>query len=162
MRFAGTATRLTAPDMPAITGAQATWAAAGTASASAAPAGQPRRRSPSRHTGASSSSPAVASTDSVKPGSAASSGSRKFRTATPADNAGTAARGRPDARPSRPTAAIAAARTTLGDGRARITKPINASALTTAVNTGPARAQRAAASTTPTTIARFAPETAVR
>ena len=47
-RFAGTATRLTVPESPATTGPQATWAAAGTASASASPAGTPRRRSPSR------------------------------------------------------------------------------------------------------------------
>src|SRR3954468_22680788 len=91
-RLAGTATRLTVPDRPAMTGPQATWAAAGTASASAAPAGQPRRRSASRQGGGRRSSPAVASVDSANPGSAASSGSYRMRPATAAPSAGNAAR----------------------------------------------------------------------
>ena len=136
-RFAGTATRLTVPDSPAITGPQASCAAAGTASASAAPGGTPRRRSPSRHRGASSSRPDVASTDRVNPASPASSGSTTISTITPAASAGSAARGRPAASASRPMAPIAAARTTLGDGRARMTNPTSATAHTRAVTTGP-------------------------
>src|SRR4029079_11890026 len=74
-RFAATVTRLTPPLSPAITGAVATQAAAGTTSASAIPGGTPRRRSPPAHPGATRTSAAVASTESPKPGSTASAGS---------------------------------------------------------------------------------------
>ena len=73
-RFATTATRLTSPDRPAITGAVTTWAATGTASASAIPGGTPRARHRATIPGASSTSAPVASTDSANPGSVAEPG----------------------------------------------------------------------------------------
>ena len=161
-RLAGTATRLTVPEIPATTGPQATCAAAGTASASASPAGTPRRRSPSRQRGASSSRPPVASTDSANPASPASSGSTSTSTATAAASAGSAARGRPAASAASPIAPMAAARTTLGDGRTRMTKPTSATAQSPAASHGPARDHRASRSTAPTTMATLLPDTALR
>lgn len=161
-RLAGTATRLTVPEMPATTGPQASCAAAGTASASARPGGTPRRRSPSRQRGASNNRPPVASTESAKPGSPASSGSTRTSTVTAAANAGSAARGRPAASAASPIAPIVAARTTLGDGRTRMTKPTSATPHSPAASHGPARAHRASSNTAPTTIATLLPETALR
>ncbi len=161
-RLAGTATRLTVPDRPAITGEQANCAAAGTARASAAPGGTPRRRSASRQRGASSSRPPVASTESAKPASPARSGSTSTSTVTAAARAGTAARGRPAARAASPIVPMVAARTTLGDGRTRMTKPTRASPHSPAARTGPARAQRASSSTAPTMMATLEPDTAFR
>jgi hypothetical protein len=57
---------------------------------------------------------------------------------------------------------MAAARTTLGEGRTRITKPTSAAPATAAASHGPARHQRAAKSTSPMTIATLAPLTATR
>ena len=73
-RFAGNATRLTPPESATMTGAQATCAAAGTASASANPRGTPAARSLSRHRGATSTSAPVARTESVKPALTARAG----------------------------------------------------------------------------------------
>ena len=74
-RFAGTAMRLTVPASPAISGEQATCAAAGTATASASGPASPGPAAPSRQCGAISSRPAVAQTDRPKPTSVASAGS---------------------------------------------------------------------------------------
>lgn len=65
-RFAGTVTRLTWAASSTITGAVVTAAAAGIDSASASQSGS-RRAHRSRQPGASSTSPAVASTDSANP-----------------------------------------------------------------------------------------------
>jgi hypothetical protein len=66
---------LTVPLNPAINGEHATWAAAGTASASAAPRGTRRRSNASRQCGAMRRRPAVANVDSPKPMSVAKAGS---------------------------------------------------------------------------------------
>ena len=95
-------------------------------------------------------------TSAPRPGSSTSS-----RTA-PAARAGTAARARPVASATNPSAPVAAARSTLGDGRTRITNPTSETAQRTAVATGPARHQRATRTTTPRIIATFAPQTASR
>jgi hypothetical protein len=79
-----------------------------------------------------------------------------------ADSAGTGGRDRPATSASSPSPPIAAARRTLGDGRARITKPTRATAHAAPASRGPARHHRATSSTAPTTIATFAPETAHR
>jgi hypothetical protein len=78
-----------------MTGAQATWAAAGIATASARPAGTPRARSPSRHRGAHSTNAPVATTDSTKPGSTARAGSTSNPATTAAASAAVATRARP-------------------------------------------------------------------
>jgi hypothetical protein len=161
-RFAGTATRLTSPDNATMIGPQATCAAAGTASASASPPGTPRARRASRHRGASSTNAPVATTDKANPASTASAGSTSRPTTTAAANAGVAELVRPEARASRPTAPMAAARTTLGDGRARMTKPTRAIAQMAADSHGAARHQRATKRTTPRTIATLAPLTATK
>ncbi len=63
---------------------------------------------------------------------------------------------------SNPIAPITAARNTLGEGRARTTNPINASAASATAVRGPSVAARASRRTAPRTIATLAPETAVR
>jgi hypothetical protein len=126
-RLAATATRLTCPDSAATTGVQATCAASGTDTASATQRGVHRMRA-SRHSGARSRMPAVASADSANPAVTASWGrkSRRPSTATPSPRT-------PRERPLRPiptsaTAPIAAARTTLGSARAVSTNPAMPSA----------------------------------
>src|SRR5690606_26790428 len=161
-RLATTATRLMVPVRPAITGETTSWAAAGTARASAIPDGTPRRRSASRHRGANNSSPPVARTERVNPASPARSGSRTTSRVTVAPRAGTAARGRPVASATRATAAITPARSTDGSARQRITYPASVTALSRAVSQGGARAARASSTTRPVTITRFAPLTATR
>ena len=161
-RFATTVTRLTLPLRPASSGAVARQAAAGTASISATPGGTPRCRIRATHPGTTSTSAAVASTDRPNPGSAASAGSAISSPSTVAASAGTAVRSRPSARASSTMAPIAAARSTLGDGRASTTKPRSAAALSAAATRGSARSRRRSPSTAPATIARLLPETAVR
>lgn len=127
-----------------MTGPQASWAAAGTASASADQLGAQRgsqRSSCSRHDGASRSSPAVASVDSAKPADAASSGATSSRTRTAAHSAGRACLRDPVARATRPMVPMTAARRTLGDGRASTTKATRASAETGARQRSPTRSQ---------------------
>ena len=161
-RLAAIATRLTVPEMPAMIGETATCAAAGTATASARPAGTPRRRNPSRHRGASSNSPAVATTDRAKPASPANSGSTTMRMSTVAASAGMAARERPTASASNPIEPIAAARTTEAVAWHRITNPTTAAPLSDAVSHGGARPARASRKTKPTTIVHCEPDTARR
>ena len=129
-----------------------------------APDGTPRSRRRSRHRGASRTRPPVASTDRANPASTASAGS----ITQPGDRRDRERRrGRPwsarVARASRPTAPMAAARTTLGDGRARITKPARASqADHRGEHTGRRGTNGRRSSTTPSTMATFAPLTATR
>jgi hypothetical protein len=104
----------------------------------------------------------VAATERAKPGSRASPGSNVSSTQTDAPRAGSAARGRPDASASSVTAPIAAARTTLGLGRARTTNRISAIPATMASTRRSTPRLRNGHRTPATTIATFAPETAVR
>ena len=161
-RLAGIETRLTDPLIAAMTGAVATVAAAGTASASATPGGTRRLRSQAAQPGASRISPAVASTDNAKPGSRASGGERKTSTSTAAPSAGNADRGRPDASASSAIAPITAARSTLGEGRASTTNPANATPAPTADVRGPTVNPRSSRRTAPVTMATFVPLTATR
>ncbi len=55
---------------------------------------------------------------------------------------------------------MAAARSTLGDGRTRITNPTSATTHTTAASLGPARHQRTSPRTIPTMIATLEPANA--
>jgi hypothetical protein len=161
-RLAGTETRLTAPPRPAASGAVARPAAALTARASATGGGHPRSRRVRDHPGASRTMAAVAATDRANPPSRARAGWTSSRTTVAAASAGTAARGRPAPNDQSVTAPIAAARSTLGEGRARITKPASA---TTAMSTWTLRStarRRSGQSTAASTIPTFAPETAVR
>ena len=159
--LATTATRLTSPDKPATTGVQASCAARGTATASAAQRGS-HRPSRSRNAGARNRIPAVASTDRAKPGDTTSHGSTSSSTtvATPRARA-------PRARPWRPsdssaTEPIAAARTTLGSGRASTTNPTTPSTPTAVRPRARTPSPRATRSRNPTTSVRFVPDTAVR
>jgi hypothetical protein len=161
-RFAGNDTRLTVPERPATIGAVATPAAALTAKASARTGQQPRVRNRRDHPGASRTMAAVAATESAKPASRARPGSSSRSTHTAAPNAGSAARGRPEASARSVTAPMAAARTTLGLGRARMTKPISARPATTACTRRSTARRRSGHSTPIRTIATFAPDTAVR
>ena len=106
--------------------------------------------------------PAVAATDRANPGSRARPGSQSRSTPAAAPSAGSAARGRPVASASRVTAPMAAARTTLGLGLARITKPTSARPATTACTRGSTARRRSGHRTPESAIATLAPETAVR
>ena len=106
--------------------------------------------------------PAVARTDSAKPGSRANGGDTNISTSTAAPSAGNADRGRPDARARSAIAPITAALSTLGDGRASSTNPANASPAATAEVRGPTLSARSSSRTAPVTIATFVPLTAVR
>ncbi len=161
-RLAITATGLTSPPNPATIGAVTRKAAAGTASASATSRGTPRAVSRAAHRGARSTSAAVAATDSANPASTASAGSANNSTSTAAASAGSAERERPAPSATSVIAPITAARTTLGEGRARTTKPTRTAPATAADNRGSARSRRRPASTAPVKIARFAPDTASR
>jgi len=159
--LASTATRLSFADRPAITGAVTTKAASGTANSSATPAGTPRVRMPSAHPGASSTNPAVASTDSAKPASTASWGYSIRSTMTAPHNAGTACFLRPVTKASKAIAPITAARRTLGEGLATMTKPTSAAAANTAHVRGPAPTSWASSSTAPHTMVIFVPDIAI-
>ena len=129
-RFAPTATRLTWPEIAATSGVHASWAASGTATASAAHLGT-HRPNASRSPGPSTRIPAVATTDRANPTDTASDGfsSSSVTTATPS---APGPRRRPSTPiPSRATVPIAAARTTLGSVRASSTKPTMPRAPTT-------------------------------
>lgn len=106
--------------------------------------------------------PAVAATDSAKPGSVASAGSTSSSTQIAAHSAGTAARGRPEASATSVTAPMAAARTTLGLGRASTTNPTRTTAATSACTRRSTARRRRGRRTPARTIATFAPDTAVR
>jgi hypothetical protein len=158
-RLAGTATMLTCAESRTTTGAHITWAAAGIASASASGRGR-RFASRSLQDGARTRSPPVARTDSTKPYDLASHGSISTSNPTAAQSAGRPRRPRPDASASSPTRPIAAARSTLGCGRASSTKPSRASPASTTAALIRTPAHRAATRTAPHTIARLAPDTA--
>lgn len=161
-RFASTATRLTSPTMPATTGAVARCAAAGTATASASPRGTPRADRPRAQRGASSTSASVASTDSANPKLTAIAGSHRTSVITAAPSAGSAARWRPAASASSPTAPMTPARNTLGSAPASTTNPTSAPIAPSAAPRGPTRTAWSRNSTATHTIARFDPLTASR
>jgi len=143
-------------------GAVTRWAAAATATASEAMTGKPIRAKDADHPGAINSSPVVAATDNTNPRLADRSGLASSTARTVAARIGNAARCRPVANPPSARSAIAAARTTLGDGRARTTKATTAKPPRTAIVRGDARARRKAKLTQPMTIERLVPDTATR
>ena len=141
---------------------QASCAAKGTATASAAQRGSHLAASRSRSGGARKRIPAVASTDSANPAESTSHGSTRSRltVATPSARA-------PRARPCRPsdssaTDPIAAARTTLGSGRASSTNPPTPRIPTTVRARPRTPRPRATTSRKPTTSVRLVPDTAAR
>ena len=71
-KLAAAATRLSRPEMPAISGAVTNCAAHATQAASASGLGQPAATRRRDHTGAMTTSAAVATTDNAKPTSTAS------------------------------------------------------------------------------------------
>jgi len=75
-------------------------------------------------------------------------------------NAGTACFRRPVTRASKAIAPITAARRTLGDGLAKMTKPTSATAASTAHVRGPAPTSWASSSTAPHTMVMLVPNTA--
>ena len=158
--LAGIATRLTVPEIAAITGAVTRCAAAATATDSASIGGTRRRRNPAAHVGAMTNSDPVASTDMVNPASFASVGRQTSRPSTAAASIGTASRGRPTARAINAMPDMVAARKTLGDGRATTTNAMSTSPLPTAHTIGPRRNRRNTSRTAPTMITQFVPLTA--
>src|SRR3954468_11739541 len=160
-RLARTAYGVSWPNVATITGVQASWAAAGTATAAASGCGIVR---PSRavHAGATVTIAAVASTDIAKPGDRARNGSMTTRASTAADTAGRARPRRPVTPASSTTRPITAARSTLGDGRTRTTNPSSDAPQINARPCRPSPVHRTAESTVPSRIAMFAPLTAVR
>src|SRR5690606_35067105 len=144
--LAKTATTLTEPDSMATTGAHASWAASGTAIAAATVRGN-QRRSASVQLGASARMPAVARTERANPYVRPSHGSRASTLMTATASAGTPDRRVPANTASRPTRPIAAARSTLGSGRARRTKPRVVSTPRTGSRPNGTLDQRAAVST---------------
>lgn len=144
-----------------MSGAQASWAASGTDRARARGCGI-HRANPSASGPATTSRAAVAVTDRAKPSERASHGSMMTSTATETASRDSPAPVRPRSTPSIATAAMVAARTTLGSGE---TSTTNA---TRAARPAPTRMPRRAPQTAappnaiPTTSAQFAPLTAVR
>ena len=163
-RLASTPTTLTEPWSSTTTGAVMAWAATGTARAGPSGASRGGIRAPiaSPQGRVKSRRPRVASEDRAKPYERASHGSRTSTATTAAPSTGGPVERRERLRPMRPMAPIAAARTTLGSGRARTTKPVRV----TRASTG--RSRRGTPTTThnprtrPTTTATLLPETAVR
>ena len=129
-RFASTPTTETELCSSTITGAHISCAATGTASAGPHPrirVGSTRPMAAPQGP-AKSSRPSVASVDRANPADRESHGSQTSRTRTATDKAGMPVRRRDVLRPRRPTAPIAAARTTLGSGRTRITNASSSAA----------------------------------
>ena len=160
--FAGIATILTRPEIAATTGAVTTWAAAATASDSAIKGGTRRRRKAPAQPGAMSSNAAVASTDIAKPASTANCGRQSSNPSTAAESIGTPSRRRPLASAASAIAAMTAARTTLGDGRATTTNASKTTKPIAAHVAGPAPRRRNPSRTAPTTIEQFVPLTATK
>ena len=163
-RFARTPTTLTDPWRRTTRGAVISWAATGTASAGPSGARRRGRRAPmaSPHGRVKRRRPSVATEDSAKPKERASHGSSASTTTIAAPSTGSPADRRERLRPRSPIAPMAAARTTLGSGRARTTNPARA----TRARTGRARlgtpSSTHRARTSPVTTATLLPLTAVR
>ncbi len=155
------ATSSICPDMSTSKGVTAAWAAQGTAIASAAQRGI-RRAMRSRHLGASTRMPPVANTDSPKPYSLASAGSKRSNPSTVAERAATPSLERPVPSATAATEPITRARSTLGDGRATTANPSMAMIARIARMARGSPATLPKAITMPAITARFAPDTAVR
>ncbi len=160
-RFARTPYTGTVGWMRISSGPQASWAASGTASASASGRGT-ARASPAASGRAHSSSAAVAATESAKPSDAASQGSNTSSTVTAVASSAIPTPARPRSTASIAMAAMAAARTTLGSGVTSTTNPTSTVSpqATRSPREAPSAAARAKAM--PTTSAQLAPDTAVR
>ena len=146
--------------MAATNGAVTTWAAPATAIASANGLGQPRPTRRPDQPGATTTSAAVATTDSEKPMSTARCGATASNTNTVVESAGIACRRRDSNIAVSVIAPITAARNTLAVGCTTMTKATNASPADTTAARGPISCadNRTAAHT----IVTLAPETAVR
>ncbi|MNW56377.1 hypothetical protein D3C74_340880 [compost metagenome] len=159
-RFAGTAYVAIDGSSRTRTGAHASWAVSGTASANAGPL--PIHGARRRDTGwVPSTRAAVATLDSTNPYERASHGSSSSSTTTTAASAGTAREGRPSPIPTSPTTPMAAARSTLGSGWTSSTNPAMTAPVTPMRTPRGARASAHSAVTVATTIAKWPPETAV-
>ena len=161
-RLATTATRLTWPEIAATSGVQASWAAAGTAIASASHRGSQRaeRVAPGRR---EQQDPAGGQgrQREARPRPPAPGRAAPAPRPRPRGRAAPGAGRRCPARPA-PIVPITAARSTLGSVRASSTKPTIPSAATTCSHRPRTRHQRASASRKPTTRVRLVPETASR
>ena len=160
-------TRLICPDSMTTTGSVASCAAADSATASASAARHstgPGSRAAirSRQPGASTSIPPVARTDNAKPYERASHGSIRSSTRTVPANAASPARRRPVTSAASRITAITAARRTLGCGRASTTNPSTATSPMAPAARRDRPRPRTTPITTPATIARLAPDTAVK
>ena len=111
---------------------------------------------------ANSSSDPVAAADRPNPSDPDSHGSAARATASAADSTATPCDVRPSRRASIATAAMPAARTTLGSGVTNTTNPPSASMATTMRQVRPRPDAAAAAKARPTTRAQLEPDTAVR
>lgn len=158
--MAAAATTLKRPEIAATSGAVTICAAQATASASANGLGIPLPVSRRDHSGAMTTSAAVASADSAKPTSTARCGASANNSSTVAASAGMACRRRELSIPVNAMAPIAAARNTLAVGCTTMTKATSASAASTTAVRGPIN--RAENSTAAHTIVTLAPDTAIR
>src|ERR1700750_1910953 len=107
--------------------------------ASASGLGQPLATRRPDHTGAMTTSAAVAETESANPTSTASCGATTINTSTVAESAGIACLRRADRIASSATAPITAARNTLAVGCTTITKATRATAAKPTAALGPTR-----------------------
>src|SRR5690625_3077186 len=159
-RFAGTETRLISPDNATSTGVTTIWAAIGTARATADHDGN--HDMVRCHRGTRTRIPPVASTDIAKPGDRASHGSTMTRTITAVANAGSPRRRPATVIPTTAIVPIAAARMTLGSGRANRTKPMIASNPRTGIARPRTPHHRARPRATTKMIVTLVPDTAVK
>ena len=163
-RLARTPTTLTEPWSSTTSGAVIAWAATGMARAG--PRGARRRgsRAPmaSPHGRVKRSRPSVAREDRANPNDRASHGSTTSTTTIAAPSTGGPAERRERLRPISPIAPIAAARTTLGSGRASTTKPASASSASGGRQRRGTPRTTHSPSTRPVTTATLLPLTAVR
>ena len=112
--------------------------------------------------GASRISAPEAATDRANPGVAANHGSASTMPTAQSASSPAPALGRPDSTVSMPTAAITAARTTLGSGVTSTTNPASPASASPTRRARPPPHRAVRKKTAPTTMAQFAPLTAVR
>ena len=146
--------------MPAISGAVTNCAAHATQTASASHFGQPAATRRRDHTGAMTTSAAVATTDRARPTSTANCGATTISNSTVVDKAGIACLRRADNTPINAIAPITAARSTLAVGCTTMTNSSRATPANPTAARGPIN--RDENSTAPHTIVTLAPDTAVR
>ncbi len=160
-RLAATPSRGTCGSISTISGPQTSCAEVGTASARARARGIHRSNPPASGRARTSRAP-VAAAERAKPRDRDSHGSTTSRTVTASDSTAIPMAGRPSASASIATPAIAAARMTLGSGVTRATNAVSTSIAPTTRPPRDAPHSASRANAAPTTIAQFAPETAVR